>query len=139
MHRDAITTAISALLLCGAMLLWQDLFLFSKVVHLPSWTDHLPRPINTAAYLAFVCLMPVALATTTLVRAVCAQTLVLVVAPLPAVALYAASREPGSNFELLANTSFQYLWMVGFHCLVPAVILLAVRFVARTVRRVVSG
>jgi hypothetical protein len=134
MRRDTAATITSALLLGGSVLHWQSLFLFSKVVYLPAWTAYLPSPIYTPAYLAFLCLLPATLASSTLRAAFRAVVIAVLSAPLPALALYAANGQPW-RLELWANVLFNYVWVLGFHCAVPAAILL----VARSVGRVVKG
>ena len=138
MRRDTVATATSALLLGGAVVLWQDLFFFSKVVYLPAWTASLPSPIYTPAYLAFLCLLPAALASSTLSAAVRATVVAVGIAPLPALVLYASNAQ-SSGLELWANVLFNYAWVLGFHCALPAAVLLVVRSIGRAVKERADG
>lgn len=40
--------SLSILLAAGIVLAWPDLFMFSKVVHLPDWVDAFPDPLIAA-------------------------------------------------------------------------------------------
>jgi hypothetical protein len=138
MRRDHVAILTSLLLLAVAIVVWRDLFLFSKVLHLPAWTSSLPDPINTPAYLAALCLMPAAFISSTLPAAVRAATWSVLGAPLPALGL-AAIGDSIRDVDVLLNSLFNYAWIVGFHCLVPAVALLAVRVAARVIKERAGG
>jgi len=43
---------LSFLMLAGAMLLWPELYVFSKIMTIPDWANCLPSSVNTGAYLA---------------------------------------------------------------------------------------
>ena len=126
MRRDLITTSFSAVLLAVSILVWRDMYFFSKVVYLPTWTASLPSPINTPAYLAVLCLLPAAFISSTRGAAVRAVAWAVLVAPLPALGVYATSTST-SGVNLVLNTVFNYGWVVGFNGRVPALVLLARR------------
>lgn len=128
-HRNLFALASSLAALAAAMLAWPELFLFGKVVMLPAWAEALPSPVNTGAYLAFLCLIPAALLTDTFANAARATAAAVAVAPLFAVASWAFDpmHHDGS---LGTNLAFHYLWVVVFSLLVPAAILLVVRKLA---------
>jgi hypothetical protein len=125
-------------LLATAVLIWRDLFFFDKVVYLPAWTASLPSPIDTPRYLAFLCLLPAALLTSTLPAAIRAVAWALLLAPLPVLVVYLVN-DPSTGADLWFNTAFHYAWVVGFHCLAPALLLLVARAVARAVKGRVGG
>lgn len=133
MRRDLITTSLSVALLAVSVLVWRDLYFFSKVVYLPTWTAGLPSPINAPAYVAALCLLPAAFISSTPGAAVRAVAWAVVVAPLPALGVYATS---ASSFgvNLVLNTVFNYGWIVGFNCLVPALVLLGLRVAASAIK-----
>lgn len=130
---DYLAIVASAALLAVSIVVWRDLFFFSKVVHLPEWATNLPSPIYTPAYLALVCLVPATFIPSTVSRAVRAVAWAVAISPIPALFVYIVGAAPrGADFWL--NALFNYSWVVGFHCLVPALALLAVRGVARTIK-----
>jgi len=136
--RNQYAAIASTLLLAAAMTIWSDLFAFSKAVHLPAWTKHLPNPINTPAYLAFVCLAPAALVPITPVSAGLAVIRCLLIAPLPALIGYALNPIYQDQY-LFWNLIFNYLWMILFHCLIPALLLLSVRAVVHYLPKLIRG
>ena len=138
MRRDLITTSFSAVLLAVSILVWRDLYFFSKVVYLPTWTANLPSPINTPAYLAVLCLLPAAFISSTRGAAVRAVAWAVLVAPLPALGVYATSTST-TGVNLVLNTVFNYGWVVGFNCLVPALVLLGLRVAASAIKERTDG
>ncbi len=129
MNRDHISILTSLALMSAAMVIWPDIFNFAKTVHLPEWAKALPSPINTPAYLTLLCLIPAAFTSTSVQRAVrCVATSVFV-APLFAIGAYALNPIHQNDY-LIANALFSYLWIVLFHCAVPALLLLATRLAA---------
>ncbi len=134
MYRNYLAIIASATLLSVSILIWRDMFLFSKVVYLPTWTAILPSPINTPVYVAFVCLLPAAFIPSTPQGA--AHSLVWTVLFSPSLALIAyvaGTISPDSNLWL--NAAFNYAWVIGFHCFLPALGLFAVRILAAVVKR----
>lgn len=129
MNRDHISTLTSLALLSTVMVIWADLFNFSKTVRLPEWANLLPSPINVPAYLTLLCLIPAALASTSVQRTVQSVAASVFVAPLFAIAVYALN-PIHQNPYLFANALFSYGWIVLFHCTAPAFLLLAVRAAA---------
>jgi hypothetical protein len=138
MRRDPITTCFSAVLLATSILVWRDLYFFSKVVYLPTWTANLPSPINTPAYLAVLCLLPAAFISSTRGAAIRAVIWAVLVAPLPALGVYATSTS-SSGINLVLNTVFNYGWVIGFNCLVPALVLLGLRVAASSIKERTDG
>jgi hypothetical protein len=124
--RNHLSLTISIFMLAAAMVAWPNLFLWSKVVHLPRWADQLPAPVFTGAYVSFVCLLPAALGTDSFCSAKRALLIAVVVAPLFAVATYTLAPEHQNEY-LLFNVVFHYVWVVLFCMLVPAAILAAVK------------
>ena len=49
---------VSFLSLTTSIVIWPELFLFSKVVHLPKWATYLPYFFMGAHLLTFICLLP---------------------------------------------------------------------------------
>lgn len=138
MHRNRVATITSAALLAAMVLIWRDLFFFAKVVFLPAWTASLPSPIDTPRYLAFLGLLPAAFFTSSLFAAVRAVAWALLVAPLPALVVYLAG-ETTTGADPWFNAAFHYVWIVAFHGLAPALLLLAARAAACAVKRRVAG
>lgn len=124
--RNHLSLALSILMLAGAMVAWPNLFLWSKVVHLPRWAEHLPAPVFTGAYISFLCLIPAALGANSFYSAKRSLLVAVAVAPLFAVATFVLAPEH-QNEHLLFNVAFHYVWVVLFCMLVPAFILVAIR------------
>jgi len=138
MPRHHLATIASAALLSVSVFVWRDLFFFSKVAHLPAWTAILPIPINTPAYLAFACLIPAAFIPSTASGAARALAWAIAFSPLPALIMYIASTVT-SGTDLWLNAAFNYAWVVGFHCFLPALGLFAVRALAAAIKGRVGG
>lgn len=132
MRRDLIAICSSVVLLAVSVLVWRDLYFFSKTVHLPAWTASLPDPIHTPAYLAVVCLLPAAFISSTLRSAARALAIAVLVAPLPALGVYVISKPAGA--DLLMNTVGNYGFIICYHCFLPASGLLALRVAANSVK-----
>ncbi len=124
--RDGVATWASALLLGGAMLAWRDLFFFAKAVYIPAWAEGLPGQLHLPAYMAFLCLLPASFATLKLPAAIRATVSAVCVAPLPALALHTFV-QAASGLDWRGNVLFNYVWAIGFHCALPAALLLVVR------------
>lgn len=133
MNRDRISTLTSLALLAAAMVIWADIFNFSKTVYLPEWTKRLLSPMNAPAYLTLLCLIPAAFVSTSVQRAVQSVAASVFIAPLFAIAAYALN-PIHQNTYLLANALFSYGWIVLFHCAIPAFLLLALRVGAHRIQ-----
>ncbi|WP_024929234.1 hypothetical protein [Methylophilus sp. OH31] len=134
LNRNQLALGISIFALSVAMVVWVELFTFSKVVHLPQWADALPWPILAPSFLVLLCLIPAAFGTHTFANACKAIIFSLLVCPLVAVVAYALNPLYQTRF-LPANALFNYFWVIGFHCLVPAMLLLAVRAIVYFTRK----
>jgi surface polysaccharide O-acyltransferase-like enzyme len=134
MNRDRISTMTSLILLSAAMIIWADIFNFSKTAHLPEWAKLLPSPINAPAYLTLLCLIPAAFASTSVQRAAQSVAASVFVAPLFAIDAYALN-PIHQNTYLFANALFSYGWIVLFYCAVPAFLLLTTRVAAHYIKK----
>jgi len=122
LNRNQLALGTSLIALSTAMVVWVDLFTFSKVVHLPNWTQILPWPMLAPAFLAFTCLLPAAFGSDSLASSRKAITVSVLLAPTTAISIYALN--PLHQDHLLpVNALFNYLWMIGWNCLAPALIL----------------
>ena len=128
MRKDAhhICSLLSFLLLSLAVALWPELFFFSKWVHLPAWAELLPTPINAPMYVALACLTPSVVTSKSTKQATSSAIRVVLAAPLLGLLLCALPPQ-GSFFEFIANTVFNYLWAIGYNCLLPLAALLCAR------------
>lgn len=124
--RNQQALALNTVLLVMAMIVWPELFLWSKVVHIPSWAELLPTPIFTGAYVSFLCLLPAAFLTESFAGAKRALLVAVVITPAAAVATYALNPAHHNKY-LLFNVVFHYVWAVLFCLLLPALILLLIR------------
>jgi hypothetical protein len=117
---------LSMFMLSLAVVIWSDMFLFSKTVYFPEWTKILPSPIDAPKFITFLCLISVVFSAKTLVKATTSTSKVILLAPLAALPKYVLNTAV-LDIHLLLNLVFHYLWMIGFHCLLPALALLGLR------------
>jgi hypothetical protein len=128
MNRNHIAFLTSTFLLSAVMVIWLDLFTFSKEIYLPAWANVLPIPIMVPAYFAFFCLTPAAFIANTPASARIAIAKSVLLSPLAAIAIYAFNPSHQNSF-LLSNALYNYVWIVLFHCLLPALLLVGARTV----------
>ena len=131
--RNNIALAVSLALLSVSIAVWREWFLFSKVVYAPEWSFFLPVLVRAPAFAVFVCLLPAALLPATPSGAARAMSGAVVFSPLPALIMYIASTVT-SGTDLWLNAAFNYAWVVGFHCFLPALCLFAVRALAAAIK-----
>ncbi|HHQ4574125.1 hypothetical protein [Aeromonas hydrophila] len=124
--RNHLSLATSIIILTAVMVIWPNLFLWSKFVHPPDWAEHLPAPVFTGSYVSFVCLIPAALGADNFSSAKRDLFVAVVVTPLFAVATYALNPEH-QNEHLLFNVVFHYIWIILFCMLILAAILAAIK------------
>ncbi len=118
---------IASLLALGlSMILWPDLFLFAKKVFLPEWAELLPSPIDAAKYLAFLCLIPVTITSKTTLEALKNISKVILIAAILPTLIFVFRVNPYEKY-FVHNTLFQYIFVILWNCLLPAVILLVIK------------
>jgi hypothetical protein len=133
-NRNRLALGASIIALSISMVLWVDLFTFSKVVHLPGWAQVLPWPMLAPSFLVFACLLPAAFGTDSLASSRKAITVSVLLAPFAAVASYALNPSYQDRF-LPANALFTYFWVIGWHCLLPALIIYSGRLLVHFTER----
>lgn len=126
MNRNRIAFFASLAALSAAMVIWSDLFRWSKVVYLPEWAKALPAPLMLPSYLTFVCLLPASLGTDSLAAARAAVLNSVLLAPFAAVITFALN-PLHQNSSLLFNALFHYAWIVLFFCALPAILVAFIR------------
>jgi hypothetical protein len=126
MQKNHMITALSAAGMASAILVWFELFAFAKVVYMPAWAALLPSVFLAPCVIALPCLVPAALFTTSIRAAFRSLLGVVLLAPLPALVMYAAN-PLYQHSGLPLNLAFQYLWIAGSGLLLPASGLLGVR------------
>lgn len=127
MNRNQWSFIISATLLSAVILIWLDLFLFGKVMHLPAWAEMLPFSTYTPSYLIFLCLIPVAFLTDTRTNAIISTFTSLLLSPVLGLIVYTLSDNFWSISHFFFDISFNYVWIVLFHGLIPIVLLTTLR------------
>lgn len=123
---QSICFVVSLVLLSFVMVFWSDLFLFAKTVRLPAWVESLPSPINAPKYFVFLCLIPALLFANTLADASAQISKIILISAIFPVLIY-IFKTNSQGVNLLYNLIFQYLWVIGWSCLLPAFILLGLR------------
>jgi hypothetical protein len=131
-HRTRIMLVASTLALSTAMAIWSDLFLFAKVVFEREWVTRLPESMQMMAgsIVVLACLIPTAFFIGSPRNAVRATAKAILLSPLAAVAVcaWASRRELAEEWYLAPLGLFsQYIWILLFHCIAPALVLLAIR------------
>lgn len=134
LKRNQVAMGVSLFALSICMVIWTDLFVFSKVVYLPHWAQWLPWPMLAPATLAFICLLPATFGADSLANSRKAITQAVLLAPTVALATYALN-PLHQNGYLPANALFNYFWIIGFHCLAPALMLWSIRLLIHFARR----
>jgi hypothetical protein len=124
--------AASAALSASAILLWPELFLFSKVVHYPEWAGIFPDPLIPAWCLAFGALGPTWLGP--LRRAGIRIALGSLLGPL----MGAAAHDMGLGFSSI-NTLYQFAWAFIFCFLGPMLLMQLLRCAFSWYRRRVAN
>jgi hypothetical protein len=131
MQKNRMITALSAAGLASAILVWFELFAFAKIVYMPAWAALLPSAFLAPCVIALPCLVPAALFTTSIRAGVRSLLWVVLLAPMPALVVYAAN-PVHQHSGLLLNLAFQYVWIVGSGLLLPASGLLGVRAILKS-------
>jgi hypothetical protein len=121
--RDLAACATSITLLAGAILAWTDMFVFSKVLHAPSWALNPLPPFTMPGWIALVCLVPAAFATSRPLTATAGTALAAVFAPLLALLVRAVADPAFSSGDVLGN----WMWIVAWHATLPASALVIAR------------
>lgn len=124
--RNQLALALSIIPLSIAMIVWPELFLWSKVVHLPNWAKLLPAPIFAGAYVSLLCLLPAAFLTESFASAKRALLMAVAITPAAAIVPYALNPIYFDKY-LPFNVVFHYLWVILFCLLLPALILGTIR------------
>lgn len=124
-NRYRLGLFVGLFFLSFVILTWRDLFFFSKFVTLPEWALHLPYPLSAPAYLAGLSLLPSTLIPSGLKAASKAIAFNLVLSPILGL-MVAAFEFPTKMplIDILLNIVFNYIWAVGFHCALPAMVLI---------------
>lgn len=122
--RSGLGFILGLSILTAAITFYPELFLFYKAVHLPTWTAHLPSPIDTGRYITFVALLPVVFANGVGFEKPYGKQLwqVVLISPAPAILHYIYGKLPDID-SAFANALFHYIWVIGFTML-PAILLL---------------
>ena len=106
-------------------------FAFAKIVYMPAWAALLPSAFLAPCVIALPCLVPAALFTTSVRAGVRSLLWVALLAPMPALVMYAAN-PIHQHSGLPLNLAFQYVWIVGSGLLLPASGLLGVRTILKS-------
>jgi hypothetical protein len=142
--RSRIALVASILALSTAMAIWADLFLFAKSVVEREWVNRLPESMQMMAgsIVVLACLIPTAFVIESPRAAVWATAKAILLSPLAAVAVCAwASRRALAEEWYLAPLGLfsQYIWILLFHCIAPALVLLAIRITFHRLYEHLSG
>lgn len=127
-NNKSICFFVSLQLLSLAMIFWSDLYLFAKTVQLPGWAESLPSPIDAPKYIVFLCLIPAVLFSSTLTDAATQISKIILIASIFPVLIF-IFKTNSQGIELIYNVIFQYLWVIGWSCLLPSLILLGLRII----------
>jgi len=131
-HRTRIVLVGSTLALSAAMAIWADVFLFAKSAFEPKWVARLPESMQIMAgsLVVLACLIPSAFIIESPRTAVWVTAKVILLSPLAAVTVCAwRSRHELADEWFIAPVGLlsQYVWVLLFHCVAPALLLLAIR------------
>lgn len=128
-----LLSCLSFALLAGVIGHWADLFVFSKVMHLPEWARQLPVAYHTPHYLVGASLLPALLAWRSLARTAGAGAVTGLAAPLAGLVCAPLFDPAFRHYPVLSN----YIWILGFWVLAPAALLVTVRALCQLALRAV--
>jgi hypothetical protein len=117
---------ISLLSLSALLVLFSDLYLFSKFVTIPPWIEQLPKPFSYFGFpgftrvAIFICLMPIAFAKEKLIKSSLLVLKTVVLSVIPVIITHSIEIIPNfSDYRDWGNIPYQYLWIIVFHYLIP--------------------
>lgn len=125
MNRNTIGFSISVFALSLAILCFVDIFVFSKVIHVPDWAFSLPGPLFLTHYIVAVCLIPVVVLSNGFRMAISNVIATIMSAPILGLIIFSVSADWQGYF--FSGLTINYLWIVFFHCFPPAIALLGLR------------
>jgi hypothetical protein len=131
--RTQVAVTLSVLILAMAILMWPDIFLFSRVYNRPSWfwLKWVPSLYTASDCIGLLGLIPAAILPPTLHLAGRALTTATFVVPVTAVLVFVGNnRASSSALQLISNALFNYAWVLGTTCLIPALLLFTLRAAA---------
>lgn len=134
---QSVSFVVSLLLLSIAMICWPALFLFAKSVHLPAWAESLHSPINTPKYIVFLCLIPVAFSNSKLLNIGLRLSKIILIASIIPVISYILETN-SQDIRLIYNVIFQYLWVIGWNCTLPALALLVLNGLCKLIASAIN-
>lgn len=130
---DARVTLISGVCLAMCMWQWPQGYLFSKVMVLPSWAEAVPHALYLPVFMVLMCLAPIIFYAPSLLRAMQNMAWVILLFSFIPLIFYLFKSE-GNDQYLLYNLIFNYVWVVGWHCLPAALFWLMLRGVWQWMR-----
>lgn len=130
MKRNTTGFLLSLAALSIAVLVFGDIYLFSKVSIRPGWAGFLPHWLGVSDFIGLCCLAPAALLPERLRSVAAALAKCVALAPLPVLIMYSNDH---AHSGLWMNLLFNYGW-VGLQCLIPAAMWFVVRGLVDGVR-----
>ncbi len=104
--------------------IWVDLFVFSKVQHLPAWQAILPPLLRGTFLLALVPLLPAMFLTKRLKDFLQVTLGVILLAPWPALIKFFIDDLAANTAGAVQNVLGNFVW-IAFQCLIPLSLLFA--------------
>ncbi len=133
-NRNRVAFFVSLIMLSVAMILWRDMFLFAKSAPVPKWSYFLPYPFILTSDIVFVCLLPVAFLVNRF-RFACASVMMCVLlSPLVSVITWMTT----ISYTPLLNGIYNYLFIILFHCVFPAFLVLIIRAIINFIQKYYS-
>lgn len=134
---QSVSFVISLLSLSFAMACWPNLFLFAKSVHLPAWAESLSSPINAPKYVTFLCLIPLAFSQSKLFNTGIRLSKIILLASIVPVVFYILETS-SQDIRLIYNVIFQYFWVIGWNCTLPALALLVLNGLCKLIANAIN-
>ncbi len=125
MQKHAPAT-ISLLALGSAIAVYPTIFLFYMIARAPEWAAILPEWVGPSFLISFLCLLPCA-ASSSVWESAKSASVSIVLSPIPALLIYSANFD-GDLRLLVVNVVWHYLWVTMFHLLLPALLVVAAKY-----------
>ena len=117
---------VSLVMLSILFTVYSELFLFSKNVEIPYWITMLPEPFSLFGFPGFtrisifICLLPIFFAKEKTLASGLLLMKIVFLSIVPVLIIYSFEIIPKiEGYRAWFNLSFQYFWIVCFHCLIP--------------------
>ncbi len=131
MQRNRIAFFASLIMLSFVMIIWRDMFLFTKSAPVPKWSYFLPYPFILTSDIVFVCLLPVAFFPKSFRFKYASVLICVLLSPLIPVVTWMTT----ISYHPLVNGIYNYLFIILFHCFFPVFFIVLIRTIVDCIHK----